>query len=95
MASGLEIWNAQGQKTLDTNDRLMRILGQRVVSGTGSLTHNGLTTGEPFYFLSARGEGTYIISDTTISVSGNTLSWDIAGYRNGGSVNCLLIYGVY
>lgn len=95
MPVGLEVWNAQGVKTLDTDDRIMRILGRQVVSGDGSLSHPGLSAGDPFYFLSAEGEGTYLSAETSVSVSGDVLTWSVRGYKSGSYPKAFLTYGVY
>lgn len=97
MASGLQVWNAQGQLTLDTSDRLMRVLERRVVSGTGSTSHSGLSTGEPFWFLCPNSSGYGMFPETQITVSGNTISWDIRRFTEDDIVSGsgILIYGVY
>lgn len=94
--SGIEVWDSRGVKTLDTDDRLMRILGQRAISGTGSLHHAGLSSGEPFYFLVPQDDGVYVNGESVISFSGDWLTWDIAAnFYSSSTRSVLIIFGVF
>lgn len=88
---GLEVWNSAGQKTLDTNDRLMRILGNVSSTGSGSLNHAGLQTGTPFYFLLIDESNAFAFKGSDdVSFSGSTMSWTFDA-----DVSVTIIYGVY
>lgn len=97
MPQGLEIWNANGDLVLDINSRIGLIISH-IQTGTvdGSVTDARLGVGTPFWFcvLNSFTVG-YVPVTPTISLSGNTLSWQFPGYTYGVRSACTISYGVY
>lgn len=96
MATGIRIWDASGNLTVDTTDRLTRILGYTTLaaSGSGTVTDDGFLTGSPFY-IAIRSNGGSVFNGTTVAVSisfsGNQMS-----YSTSQSVaDFIIVYGVY
>lgn len=90
---GLEIYSADGSPWMEVTDRLVRILGKKHVSSSGSLTNNGLTTGTPFYYLVSDEEDSVATIDHgyRVTFSGNKMTWKIEKYFNAVTI----IYGIY
>lgn len=97
MPQGLQIWDANGNFVLDTNNRIGLIISN-IQTGTvdGSVTDARLGVGTPFWFCVLN---SFTVGDVPIipiiSVSGNTLSWQFPGYTNGVRRACTISYGVY
>lgn len=105
MTAGIQTWSQNGAKTLDTSDRLSRVLGVRAVNPadglTGSLTDDGFYQGTPFFIAqpsvpttSPDGKVHYIATYlVVINVSGNTLTWTFPSSGNPQPIN--IVYGVF
>lgn len=97
MSVGLRTWDAAGNPIIDVTDRLMRFLGYTIQGvGSGSLTNDGLLTGNPFYvaeMYSNDGYGYYPgdnMYPISVSFSGNQMFWTI----NAGQPTQIIQYGV-
>ncbi|WP_208510292.1 hypothetical protein [Variovorax paradoxus] len=89
MPAGLQIFDANGNVVLDTNDRMSRVLGSFWISASGSLTHGGLTTGQPFAIFCSH----TVNSMPRFQFSGASMWWD---YPWGGSpASGYVVFGVY
>lgn len=96
MAVGLRTWDAAGNPIIDVTDRLMRFIGYVIVSSSGSLTNDGLLTGNPFYVavMYANNGSGYFPGDNmyplSVSFSGNQMFWTF----NAGQPTQIIQYGV-
>lgn len=91
---GLEIYSEDGSPWMEVTDRLVRILGKKHTSSSGSLTNDGLTEGTPFYCLVSDDDGDSLATidhGYRVSFSGNKMTWKIEKYFNAVTI----IYGVY
>lgn len=97
MPAGLQIFDQFGNLKIDIGDRLMRFLGYTIQGvGSGSLTHDGLLTGNPFYvaeMYASDGYGYYPgdnMYPISVSFSGNQMFWTI----NAGQPTQIIQFGV-
>jgi len=79
MPRGLQIFDSNGNETLNITMSLGRILGSfRVTGGSGSVVNDGFLQGTPFYLIVPEVQfGVY----PTASINGNTLNWAYGGLR--------------
>lgn len=91
MAAGLEVWNSSGVLVFSRTDRIGKALGIHLIPAgvNGSISNSNLSRGTPFWTLSPT--GIYFFKGPTITVSGNTLSWDWEGIAG---IDMILVYGV-
>ncbi len=90
---GVEIYDANGQKIVDINDRIARFTGSLTITAgtTGSTSVPEFAQGAPFLVAIPLDEG----NPAYAYYSGTTLYWR---YEPGGfaaNVNTLIHYGVY
>lgn len=94
MTAGLQVFDANGNLTLDITDRLTRVIGSFTVAAgaaAGSITVAQFSTGTPWVFpliYSINGDNT----DPAFSISGTTLSWTA---NTAALIDVFVIYGVY
>lgn len=99
MPQGIQVWDANGVVTLDTNDPTMKILNV-VDMGTNSsgstshwaLAHVGSGTARLWYVVIPNSNTESVLHlAPTVSLSGTTLSWT----TQGSPANYLLVFGLY
>ena len=107
MPSGLQVWDAAGNLTLDTTMLIGRILGSSPVAAgqlSGTISHPAFSTGTPFGipFVGFSTTGMDIspsLSLPIISFAGGSLSWTRAAVGGSSSSEGLpagvIYYGVY
>lgn len=106
MAQGLQVFDTAGNTTLDTSDRVMKILGSLYCMGNSRLYdmeyNAGADEGDFFWFI-ASGSGTdynrvSVIKDTYINNAGNSIPRITMRLTNTGNTNYdsyFIRYGVY
>lgn len=106
MPQGLQVFDAAGNTTLDTNDRVMKILGSLYCSGNSRREdmnyHAGLDEGEFFWFI-AGGSGTdygrvSVVRDTYINNIGMPIprvTMRLTDTQNTNYDSYFIGYGVY
>ncbi|MDN5619224.1 MAG: hypothetical protein L0G63_01915 [Psychrobacter sp.] len=105
---GLQVWDENGKLTLDTNDRVMKILGSLWCRSNSKLEdvdyHGGLEEGEFFWFFnwdaSAKtGHGRVsVVRDYYINNQGNPIprvTMRLADSHNNNTDSYHIVYGVY
>lgn len=99
MTAGLIIWDANGNKVLDTSDRLTRVVGYRDVQASGTLTDGGLGMGTPFFVCNFMGDVAGVpnpmgmpLWPPKISFSGTTMTW---AFETENVRKWRLIYGIF
>lgn len=106
MAQGLQVFDEQGNTTLDTSDRVMKILGGLYCMGNSRLEDIaydvGLDEGEFFWFISSGSGSDYnrvsVVRDTYINNVGNRIPRVTMRLTNTGNTNYdsyFIRYGVY
>nr|WP_092069553.1 hypothetical protein [Dendrosporobacter quercicolus]NSL47514.1 hypothetical protein [Dendrosporobacter quercicolus DSM 1736]SDL92505.1 hypothetical protein SAMN04488502_1011194 [Dendrosporobacter quercicolus] len=97
MPCGLQIWDANGNLTLDVTDRLTRVLGTFSTGTTdGSHTDAALAFGTPW--IHATSSYPYNSYACQYTVSGTTISWTFiegSPFNQDGKRPEYVIYGVY
>lgn len=92
MASGLQVWDANGDVVVDTTTRLGRIVGVTTInSASGSINDADFADGTPFW-IATPSDNTSPTFGPKFTFSGTTLSWNFEG-RTVSSHR--LIYGVF
>lgn len=92
MATGLQVFNADGSLAMNTSDRIAKVLGSVSVGANGSLYVPLLTGNTPFFFVYANQAPSTVTGGLpNVSFSGGTISWNYPG----GALPCTIIYGVY
>lgn len=93
MAHGLRIYGANGVLVHDTTDRLTRIIGSTVISGSGSFEVPDFSFGEGWCFTQplSNFNGTFS-SYPEVTISGTTISWTTDSPF---PTSVILYYGVY
>lgn len=106
MAQGLQVFDAQGNPTLDTSNRVMKILGGLYCMSNSRLEDidyiGGLDEGDFFWFISG-GTGTdynrvSVIRDTYINNIGNPIprvTMKLTNSQNNNRDTYFIQYGVY
>jgi hypothetical protein len=98
MAQGMQVWDADGNLTVDTSDFLGRVLGSTSTGASnGSLGHAGLDDGVPFAVclpsIASDVAPTYdALYAPDISFAGTTMSWTYEAGKP--AVNNLIVFGV-
>ena len=96
----MQVFDQFGNLKVDVSHRLLRFLGYVIVgaaSGAGSLTNDGLLTGNPFavpVMYSSNGSGYYPgdnMYPVNVTFSGNQMFWTV----NAGQPDQIIQYGVY
>lgn len=96
--AGLQVYNANGQLTLEVTDRITRVTGtgQTVSNVAGSMVVPGVSTqtkGTPFYQVLTSPQFPFGSPGTShmpqFNISGNTVTWTAA------TIPCQFIVGVY
>lgn len=106
MAQGLQVFDEQGNPTLDTNDRVMKILGGLYCQGNSRLEdidyHGGLDEGEFFWFISGGSGSNYnrvsVVRDTYINNIGMPIprvTMRLTNTQNTNNDTYFIRYGVY
>lgn len=97
MAYGLRVWDENGNLTLDTNDRLVKVLGTFSTNGrrTGSRYDAKLSGGELWFVVTDRSANGSIFSSRgiTVTASGTSLQWSFP--REAEDFDATIIYGVW
>lgn len=93
MPQGLQCWDAAGNLTLDTNDRITRIIGYADARHAGSVSI-ALQQGNQAFALFSPGAGGIIrngdnAKTPTISISGGSVWWSAS------DIDGTIIYGVF
>lgn len=96
MPSGLQIYDQNGNLTLDMTDTTAKYLGQVEIGATGSsttqtgtITNDGFLLGQLWWLSTLQAANAYS-QKITVSISGNTLTWTV-----GASTPAItLFYGV-
>lgn len=94
MGLGVQVFDAAGNLLIDVTTRLSRVVGSQTITAgsTGSLSVPNSTQGKIWWAIAPSGGSRYV---PLISISGNTISWSPNGSYPNGSVDALLIYGLY
>ena len=95
MSQGLQIFDADGNITLDITDRFTRCLGI-ITSGTtsSSVIDADLANGVPWYIVRiVPMDNIGFIQPLLVTISGTTLSWTFSGA--GDAYSHYIYYGVY
>lgn len=96
MATGLQVFDGQGNVILDTTTRMGVLLGQvNTGKSNGSVTNSAFSRGTPFYVATSTENGATSVIGPNITISGNTLSWQFNNPGFSGNHGFLIIYGVY
>lgn len=102
MGMGLQIFDASGNLTLDTINRLGRVLGYVSVAANGSLANANFAYGTPFAAAmpSIRPQDNFLnlLFGTSLYVqfSGTTMTWTLGSMGPVSQTNPVVIfYGVY
>lgn len=94
MPRGLQVWDGNGNSTLDVSDSLTRVLGTiKTVGGadeTGSFYDERLLGGRPWFTVVLQ---RIELTTPFVSIDGATISWAADKYYP--TSPCLLIYGIY
>lgn len=94
---GLQVFDGNGNCTLDITERLQKILGTiEITTASGEITDERLENGDLwFFFISSEditfGDSFESLSYPTISKDGSKLTWNF----NGNVLKCKLLYGVF
>lgn len=98
MPQGLQVFDQFGNLKVDVSERLFRFLDYIIVGvGSGSVTHDGLLTGTPFYvanMYSNNGSSYWpgeALLPPSISFSGNQMFYTV----NAGLPTQIIQFGVY
>lgn len=93
MGQGLQVFDGAGNLTLDTKDRLAKVLGTISVSSNGSITVPLLTGNQPFILVYSPNSSLTNTSQSEpiVTISGSTITWT---YQSG-IVPVEIIYGIY
>ena len=94
MPQGLQVFDENGNMTLDVTDRLTRVLGEfQTGKVSGSITDSNLSSGIPWYIIKNSSDGRgYKYAPFLITFTSNGASWT---FGSGTIVSKNITYGVY
>lgn len=95
MPQGLQIWDANGDKILDTNNQTTSFLGTIPITSVGTIskTDPRLSMGTPFFLLSSMYSGNNIkvvFTPNTITITTSSPNLNVASFNT-----VALHYGVF
>ena len=99
MAFGLQIWNVNGEKTLEVTDSLTKYVGTFALGEnpgtTGSGTYADLAGGRPFAMCWRTSTSPTMYFVPNITFSGTTATWTYPGSGNSSRAAVRVVMGVY
>lgn len=95
MSYGLQVWDSNSTKTVDTTTSFTRVLGELTIpTSNGSYTDARLSLGNPFFAISGRRMASFVQQEYPyIRIVGNTIIWSYLNPDN--KLGTSIVYGVF